>query len=152
MNKTEQRFTTTDAEITNQCTCTKYDPITEEFTEEPADECFGDCWDSAVEDWHYVVREFVVDGGEFRIEGFPLWNRTVSGTFEAENTRGFLEAVTVRGEWRLRYSVGPDSFAAVIWHHDVPTGGSFTVSRIPDECECEIAFTGHCEACRADAI
>lgn len=126
-------YTTTDAEITNQCTCTKYDPVAEEFTDEPADECSGICWEFAEEDFHETVREFFGDGGTFAIDGFPLWGGPVSGYFQARNLREFLAAVTVRGAWNLRYSVGPDEFSATIWHHDVPMGGSFTVVRDEDD-------------------
>ena len=30
------------SEVSNDCTCTKYDAINEEFTDEPADDCYGD--------------------------------------------------------------------------------------------------------------
>lgn len=153
--KTEtNEFTTTDAEITNECTCLVWEDEAGYDNEIPSEHCYGSCWEDALEDWKACVGEFVARGsGEFVVSGFPLWDRTVIGHFDASDPEELLSAVTVRGSWKLRYSVGPLAFRATIWHHDVPTGGTFTVSHAElDECSCEIAFTGHCPACLADAI
>lgn len=136
---TTHTTTTFNAEITNQCTCVSYNDDAGEW--ETAPECWGDCWQDAFEDWHELTKEFVGYGGEFLITGFPLWNRSVDGSFEINNagseTRQFLEAVTVRSDWRLRFTVGPDKFTGTIWHHDVPMGGTFTVTHKDDEDEDE---------------
>ncbi len=153
MTTDTKKFNTTDAEITNQCTCLLWEDGVGYDNEIPSEHCFGTCWQDAMEDWKDLVSEFVGDGGDFVVDGFPLWDRNVIGFFTAANAEELLSAITVRGEWRLKYSVGPRAFQATIWHHDVPTGGTFTVSHEEDEaCTCDIPFMGHCDVCRDDAI
>jgi hypothetical protein len=152
MTTDTNEFTTTDAEITNECQCLLWEDGVGYDNEIPSEHCFGTCWEDALENWTDTVADFVRDGGDFVVDGFPLWGGSVSGFFTAKNAKEILSAITVRGEWRLRYSVGPELIAATIWHHDVPTGGKFYVLRDDDTCTCEIAFTGQCPACQDDAI
>ena len=105
-------------ETTNGCVCLEFNESLADW--EPRAECYGYCWDDQVEDFTNCVNEFLDIAGttEFRIEGFPLWYGTIDGVFEARNAGEFLEAVTVRGDWTLRWEVTPQAFTAVLSHHD----------------------------------
>lgn len=118
-----------DGEIQNTCTCTKYDPIKEDFTDEPADYCDGVCWDDALHLFGCEIKQWW-DGNPtytWSVDGLPLWNRSVSGEFTARNHADFIRGITVRGEWYLRYKVDGETLHCHLSHHDVPTGRSFTV-------------------------
>jgi hypothetical protein len=114
--------TTTRFEITNTCICT-------DENGEPIDYCFG-CWDDEVECFAETFREFLDgnDSGVWRVKGFPLWSGDVDGLFEASNASEFLQAITIRGEWRLVCRMDGESMLATLYHHDKPTGGTMTVT------------------------
>jgi len=118
-------------EITNGCTCTEFDETIADWI--PRAECYGYCWDDQVEDFTNCLGEFIDEApsNRFRIEGFPLWNRTVAGEFRANSARDFLESVTVRGDWMLRWEVTPEAFTAILSHHDA--SGRITVVPLPEE-------------------
>lgn len=119
-------------EISTHCACEVPDEITGDYR--PAEECLGYCWEDSVEDFSNVIADFLADAptNVFRIEGFPVWNGTVDGYFTADTATEFLAAVTVRGEWSLRFEVTPQAFTAVLSHHDVPMGGLLTVTYAPE--------------------
>jgi len=116
-----------DGELSNSCTCSNYNETTGEWNQ--TDVCFGDCWDDQLEIFGESVKEFF-DGNELKewqVDGLPLWGRTVSGKFYAKKVADFVQGITVRGEWHLFYKLDGDSLRVRLSHHDVPTGGVFTV-------------------------
>jgi hypothetical protein len=60
-----------------------------------------------------------------------LWHGSVSGEFTADSAIEFLAAVTVRGDWTLRWEVTPEAFTATLSHHD--GSGRITVVPAPEE-------------------
>lgn len=122
------------AEITNHCTCTKYDHETEEFTDEPADECFGDCWEMAVEDFSELTRELRAsnDTGWWHVKDLNLWNGAVSGYFHAEKVADILRGMTVNSGWIMRYTVHNDHVSYSLSHHD-SMGGYSQLSPVSEE-------------------
>lgn len=112
MTDTTERY----HEITNVCECEDFD-------------CGGACWHSAVEWLAEDIQQWWDDNPTYlwRVEGLPLWNRTVSGQFEARTIEDFVRGITVRSEWRLRWSNKGDHLECVLSHHDVPTGGVLRV-------------------------
>lgn len=120
---TEPMFT---GEIQNTCTCTKYDPVTEEYTDEPADYCDASCWDFAVEDFANCtehLRALAVDD-LWKVEGIALWNRTVGGYFRASKVDDIIRGMAVDSMWTMRFSVYADRVEYSLSHHDAPTGSS----------------------------
>lgn len=122
------------AEITNECTCTKYDPETEEFTDEPADNCFGDCWESAVDLFSYDTKNLRESNetGWWHVKDLNLWNRSVSGYFHADKVVEILRGMTVNSGWILRYNVHEDHVAYSLSHHD-SIGGASELWPVSDE-------------------
>ena len=124
-----------DGVIQNSCDCMKYDPIKEEYTDEPADDCYGDCWETAVfhftegiKGWYDANPTY-----NFTIDGLPLWNRSVSGEFTAKTIPDFIRAVTVNDTWRLRWQLSGEVLHLNLSHHDVPMGRGYTVRYALDE-------------------
>lgn len=116
-----------DGELTNTCTCTVYDMDTDENT--PSEYCYGDCWEDAVHLFHTDIKEWwdANPTYDWQVDGLPLWNRSVSGTFTAKNIRDFIRGITVDAEWRLCYKLADDCLQLNLAHHDVPMGRSFSV-------------------------
>ena len=118
MNKTKHEYT-----ITNSCTCTG------ENDEYIAD-CYG-CWNDVLVMFNDDTKHLLdITNGDFFIDGLPLWNRNVAGNFTVKNTEDLLRAITITGDWTLRYSVDSDTLYCCLSHHDVPTGRSFTVKPV----------------------
>lgn len=121
-------MTDTMFEITNTCTCVTYNEDKGDFEESP--ECWGDCWDCALDDFADTVHNLIDNniGDEWRIEGFPVWHGTVDGVFEARTHHELIERITPsRTEWRLRYRVVGNTLECVLSHHDAPMGGAMKV-------------------------
>jgi len=121
-------------ELTNSCTCTKYDPITEEFTDEPSDDCFGDCWESAVDMFAgdtEALRKANTTGW-WHVKDLNLWNREVSGYFHADKVADILRGMTVNSAWIMRYTVHGDHIAYSLSHHD-SIGGSSALYPVSEE-------------------
>jgi hypothetical protein len=116
------------ATITNTCTCTTYNDDAGEW--EVAPECWGDCWSDQVEDFQEITTHlFTENNQEFRIEGFPRWDGTVSGTFHARTAEKLLESITPdRTEWRLELTVHATHLTGFLSHHDA--SGTITVTPI----------------------
>ena len=113
----------TNYEITNNCTCT-------DETGGYTDDCYG-CWGDVLEMFNENTKHLLdITNGVFFIDGLPLWDRNVAATFTVENTEELLRAITINGEWYLRYSVENDTLHCRLSHHDVPTGRSFTVKPV----------------------
>jgi hypothetical protein len=114
-------------EITNTCTC--------EDEDSESTDCYGDCWEFAVETFSIATmqmfeRDSYGDKFPFRVDGLPLWNRSLSGVVEVRDSNELLRAITVDSEWRLRYAYENGELHCVLSHHDVPMGRSYTVTPI----------------------
>ena len=114
-------------EITNTCTCESEDS---EFTD-----CYGDCWEFAVETFSIATmqlfeRDSYGDKFPFRVDGLPLWNRSLSGVVEVRDSNELLRAITVDSEWRLRYAYENGELHCVLSHHDVPMAGHTRLLRL----------------------
>jgi hypothetical protein len=114
-------------EITNHCTCTVYDEETGEYTNEPTEVCYGECWEMAVEDFTHVTQELrdSNETGWWRVDGLRLWNGNVGGLFHADTVKKLIEGMTVNSDWEMRYKVFPFHIEYSLSHHDAPMG-SFT--------------------------
>ena len=124
-----------DGELSNSCTCTIYNETTGEF--DNTDTCYGDCWDDQLEVFGEFLKEFF-DGNELKewqVDGLPLWERKVSGKFSANKIADFVQGITVRGEWHLFYKLDGETLRVLLSHHDVPTGGVFTVRYAEEDSE-----------------
>lgn len=96
-------------------------------------------WDMAT-DIFAMTAEALIDHNKelhegdtwWRIEGFPLWDGARNGIFHADTPMGLLEAITVRSEWDLRYSLDPETMVLTchLAHHDA--SGTFTVKATPN--------------------
>ena len=114
------------SEVSNDCTCTKYDAIKEEFTDEPADDCYGDCWEFVVDSFSENTKTLRESNetGWWHVKDLNLWNRTVSGYFHAEKVVDILRGMTVDASWTLRYNVQADHVSYSLSHHDSMGGAS----------------------------
>ena len=112
----------------NTCSCGNWDEETEEFT--PSNDCYGDCWHDTVQDFANITEHlFTENNQEFRIDGFPRWDGTVSGTFHARTPEKLLESITPdRTEWRLEVTVHATHLTGFLSHHDA--SGTITVTPI----------------------
>ena len=122
-------------EITNSCTCTKYDHETEEYTDEPSDECFGDCWDFALDDFANVTEELRESNpdGWWSVDDLRLWHGNVSGYFRAETVSELIRGMTVNSEWNMRFRVYSDRVEYSLSHHDAPMGSASVLRPMRDD-------------------
>jgi hypothetical protein len=120
-------MTTTTAIFTNTCSCETYDESNE--TSSPADDCYGDCWESTIEFFSEIVSDLLSVSDKFLIEGFPVWNGTRRGVVVARTANELLRAITPSNtEWTLRVTGNLHHLTAILSHHDAPTGGTMTVT------------------------
>lgn len=107
-------------EITNDCTCTVYDSVAEEYTDEPAPFCYGDCWEDSVYFFGLCTEELrnANPDGWWAVDDIQLWNRTVSGYFQATNVTDIIRGMTVNSSWTMRYRVYADRVEYSLSHHD----------------------------------
>jgi len=130
-------------EITNTCTCTVLDPETfEEVLDEhgepiPTIECYGDCWEYALETFGMDTEEIRMANpdGWWGIENVRLWHGDVSGYAQARTVAELVQAMTVRSSWIMRYSVFPDRIEYNLAHHDAPTGSASVIRPMPEDWE-----------------
>ena len=130
MNKTTLR-----GELTNTCTCTVYDEETGEYTNDPADTCYGDCWEWAVEDFANVTKDLrdSNETGWWKVENLRLWNGEVGGLFPADTVTQLIEGMTVRSAWTMTYEIHDDRIGYSLAHHDAPTGSTTTVRPVTED-------------------
>ena len=124
--KTIEKATATGV-LTNSCTCQSYNEDLGDF--EPAPECWGDCWRDQVEEFEMITKD-LRDSNEtywWKVEDLRLWDREVSGYFQAEKIRDLIAGMTVNSEWTMRYSVFADRIEYSLSHHDAM--GSTSVLR-----------------------
>lgn len=124
-------------EITNTCTCTVYDEVAEEYTDEPTADCYGDCWDFALEDFANVTEELrnSNETNWWKVEDLRLWNGQVSGYFHAkyDSIADILRGMTVNSQWTMRYAVFSDRIEFNLAHHDAPLGSASTLRCVSDD-------------------
>jgi hypothetical protein len=96
-------------------------------------------WDFATELFAEVANTLIdhnkdIHEGDtwWRIDGFPLWARTLDGIFHADSPMKLLESITVRSEWSLRYTLDSETMVLTchLSHHDA--SGQFTVQATPN--------------------
>lgn len=126
--------TTLSGEITNECTCTVYDEITNEFTDEPAEHCDGYCWEFAIDDFANVTEELrnANETEWWKVIDLRLWHGTVSGYFHADTALKLLEGMTVRSAWIMRYEVFHNRIEYSLSHHDA-MGSNTTLVPVTEE-------------------
>ena len=105
--------------IATHCTC-----VDDEGNETYNENCYGDCYEYALEDFAMVVEPLFEVSDYFKISGIQLWNSTVSGFAKCTTSRELVEAMTVRGEFILRWEFDDETNAleARLSHHDCPMG------------------------------
>jgi len=124
--------TTIKGTITNTCTCVTYNEDTGDWDEAP--ECWGDCWDYAVEDFENVTEELrnSNETGWWKVTDLRLWHGNVSGYFPADTVAKLLEGMTVRSAWNMTYEVFPDRIEYSLSHHDA-MGSASTLTAVTEE-------------------
>jgi len=120
-------------ELSNTCVC----EVPEEIDPDLWQGCDGECWDDALYFWNLVLTEELdAPFGTrhlWRVNGLPLWNGGASGIAEVRTTRDLLDALTVRGAWRLRWAVlNRTTLQLNLSHHDAPMGGLFLAEYLPE--------------------
>jgi len=103
-------------EVTNVCTC-------------ETDWCDADCWNDVTYFVGMELGDLWEEGATWYVDGLPLWNRDVSGSFRADTIDDFIRGITVKDVWTLRLRREGDIVNAMLSHHDVPTGRSFTITK-----------------------
>jgi hypothetical protein len=106
------------ASLTSDCTCEVYDDETGEST--PATECLGYCFDDMREDVENLIQDWL-DGPSF--EGFTVevtysgvnWNRlSGKGGWEPESVKEVWQALTLDGDYTLRFKLLSDGILEVV--------------------------------------
>jgi hypothetical protein len=118
--------------IATHCTCN-----TEEMNDEDMPyTCYGECYDWALEDFAQIVEPLLEKSNYFKVSGIRLWNSTVDGFAKCDNAEDLVQAMSVRGEFILRWEFDDETNAleARLSHHDCPTGCRVTVEAV-DEVE-----------------
>ena len=114
-------------QISNTCSC---EEITDGDEVVKSDYCDGSCWESDLS-WFAEATEPLFTNNDkslWEVSGLPLWNRSVSGLFEAETPEMLLRGITVNSDWTLRFKVIANTMRCWLAHHDAPTGGHYSVT------------------------
>ena len=134
-----------EVELTNNCTCTVLDDDAEFNIDnyKPAEYCFGDCWDMALEDINdYCLTNWQEANGfdedtVIRIDGWRMGWLLRSGYADVK-IKKMIETLTFDSEWILKFVFSEDykSLEVVRYSHDEPMGAMFKVSKSDsDTCE-----------------
>lgn len=119
-------------ELTNYCECEDYDELTDTwYASESGCHSLGcSTYDDAMNALDEVIYEWwhANSHGVFFANGIPVWNRQYERIFYADGVADLIQAVTVKGEWRLKYRLDNEILHLMLFHHDVPTGKVFTVT------------------------
>ncbi len=116
-------------EMTSECSCESWDEDTD--TSSPSSECFG-CWDDDKDNFRFaVVNPWLERNGWdddtliYVYSGNMNWNRVAGWT----NIRAseVLDALTLRGDFRLHYKLEGKQLTCVRSSHD-ELGAMFTFS------------------------
>lgn len=109
-------------ELQSDCTCLNEDETTW------SESCYG-CYDDAVEDLKYLITEWAdAQGKEFsnvRIDGSAMGWQRESGYAMTPLYR-ISEALSIRGDFRIVFTLESGTLTATRYSHDEPTGASFT--------------------------
>lgn len=85
-------------------------------------------WEEIVELVEWVLGDAIALHSTWFCEGLPLWNRSLRGVFKATTPEQWLNAITVNGDWRITIERHTwDEFWVTLYHHDIPSGATFTV-------------------------
>ncbi len=117
--------------ISNQCSCETFNEDTQEST--PSEYCFGDCWDDSLHLFEIDTQDLRDISDTWVVEGLPLWNRTIRGSFTIKNAADLLRGITVNSDWTLRYKVTPTHIWCYLSHHDA--AGSFKAYPVIEDSE-----------------
>ena len=126
-------------EITNTCTCMDYDDDT--GADIPAEYCFGDCWDFALEQFAYEAQVIMENNetGWWKVTDLAFWDGNHSGYFHATKVSDILRGMTVRSEWIMRYTAFPDRVEYSLSHHD-SMGSATTLTAVTEEMREELGL------------
>lgn len=103
-------------------------------------------WDEAFFLWSQAVGPLWYRSSFWKVEGLPLWNRSVGGivllqTSEKDFPMELLRLLTVRSDWTLRWKLEEGSLSLVLYHHDVPCGRAFSARPLTEQEEAELDQT-----------
>lgn len=119
--------------ITNGCSCTTYNEQVGEWEESP--ECWGDCWDCALEDFAQITTD-LFDSNEtywWRVQNVRLWNGEVSGFIKAKDAEELIRGMGVNSHWIMRGEVFGDRIEYSLSHHDAPMGSASVVWPVTED-------------------
>lgn len=116
--------------IATHCTC-----VDEEGNEAYNENCYGDCFQWALEDFAMAVEPLFAESNYFKISGIQLWDSTVSGFAKCISARELVNAMSVRGEFILRWEFDDETntLGARLSHHDCPMGCYVTAEPVPED-------------------
>lgn len=134
-----------EVELTNSCTCTVLDDDAEFDIDnyKPAEYCFGDCYDMALDDINeYWLTNWQEANGfdedtVIRINGYKMGWMSRTGEIDIK-IKEIVKTLGFDGDWILKFKFSEDykSLDIVRYSHDEPTGAMFTVSKYDsDTCE-----------------
>jgi len=104
------------------------------------DNCYGDCYDYAVEDIsENIFPEAMARLGDptyLKIEGRAMgWQRLQGYAITQGTWQSFYNKLRINGDFTLRFTLAGGSFTVARFSHDEPTGAYFTVLASRDEGE-----------------
>jgi hypothetical protein len=113
--------------ITTQCTCS--------WEEGETGYCSGECFDWQLCDFMERLHDFMESNSTyyFQIGGIKLWDREVGGIAHCINAVELLNAMTVKSDWSMKYTVHADCIEYSLSHHDAPMGSTSFVRHATDE-------------------
>ena len=134
-------FTT---ELSNSCTCMRCDTCethTGDFDEcgecgnatIAAEWCDNTCWELIKDDLaDNIFPEWLTRNGSpeyIRIHGRRMgWTNAEGSAVISAEFQDLLNALTINGDWNLRFTLSGDEFTIQRYSHDEPTGASFILS------------------------
>lgn len=135
----EAEYLTSTCTLSSDCDCTNED-------ETPSAECFG-CFDDSLEFLSEITKEWSNrnEGGvdKVRVDGSGMGWRGVGGS-GTTSLKDIHNTVTLRGDFRVVFTLSGSTLKAERWSHDEPMGGAiftFTPVNICDDCDNEVKIT-----------
>lgn len=119
-----------DFTYTNSCTCANDDD--ENYSEYY---CSGFCWENTLDDFVNITLHLFENNETswWEVNDLRLWNRDVSGYFEADCIEKFIRGMTVNSEWIMRGKVFEDRIEYSLSHHDAPMGSNTVLKPVSEE-------------------
>ena len=126
--KTQTKF-----EYTNTGTCRDYDMDTDEST--PSLDCYGDCWEFALEDFSNITNSLfeVNETMWWKVSNLKLWDGNHGGYGYAKDAENLLRLMTVGSEWNIKGEVFRNRIEYSLSHHDAPMGSNTVLTMITEE-------------------